>query len=160
MSEAISTRFLVDYRFAVVLFHKLISPVPVPYLSDFRFKSISGLEISRTLEGKQDYELLSSSENYRDLTLTRGIATDLSPLTLVQLAESALWKRKLLETEILIASVDENWTPLYAWWIRRAFLQSWSWNDLDASSNDVLVESMVYKYATAIPVPVGQFLPL
>ena len=160
MSEAISDQLLVDYRFAVVIFHKLVSPVPVPYLSDFRFQSVSGLEVSRTLEGKYDYELLSPADKYRELTLSRGISTTISPLTLVQLGELALWKRKLLETEILIASVDENWTPFYAWWLRRAFLQGWSWSELSGKNNGIQIESMVYKYATAIPVPVGQFLPI
>lgn len=160
MSEAIPDRLLVDYRFAVVLFHKLVSPVPVPYLSDFRFQSISGLDVSRTLEGKYDYELLSSANKYRELTLSRGISTTISPLTIVQLSELALWKRKLLETEILIAAVDDSWTPLYAWWVRRAFLQGWSWSELNGTQNGILIESMVYKYATAIPVPVGQVLPI
>ena len=81
------------------------------------------------------------------LTLKRGVFTSVSPLTIGNIAESLQWRDRLLFKTILISTVDEDYIPMNAWLVSNAYLESWEWEGLNANSNEVLIESMSFKYS-------------
>ena len=144
---------LVGYRFAAVLLTGLL-PQLAPV--DLRFKEIQGLKVTRSLAGDQDWGLLKPTIQRRTLTFKRGVPMSPTPLQLTQLLEQGFWEKRLLRTDILVATLSEGPIPLptKAWLIPRAFLESIEWDSLSADNNSVLVESMSYSYSQLIPLPI------
>lgn len=144
---------LVGYRFAAVLLTGLVPQIaPV----DLRFKEISGLKVTRSLAGDQDWGLLKPTIQRRTLTFKRGMPNMPTPLQAVQLGEQAFWQERLLRTDILIATLSDTPIPYptKAWLVPRAFLESIEWDGLNADTNGLMIESMSYSYSTLIPVPI------
>lgn len=143
---------LVGYRFAAVLMTGLL-PQLAPV--DMRFKEIQGLKVTRSLAGDQNWGLLKPGIQRRTLTFKRGMPNDPTPLQVMQLIEQAYWDRRLLRTDILIATLSDTMPPYptKAWMVPRAFLESVEWDGMSAGSNDVLIESMTYSYSQLIPLP-------
>lgn len=144
---------LVGYRFAVVLLTGLVPQItPV----DLRFKEVSGLKVTRSLAGDQDWGLLKPTIQRRTLTFKRGMPSMPTPLQVTQLLEQAFWKERLLRTDILIATLSDTPIPYptKAWLAPRAFLEGIEWDGLNADTNGLLIESMSYSYSDLIPVPI------
>jgi len=141
---------VMSYRFVVVIFTGLV-PNPI----DIEFKEVSGLKKSRNIGANA---IRTSLENgslpMQTLTLKRGVFTSLSPLIVGNLVEAAFWNTKLLRKDLLICCLDADDFPVNAWVITNAFLESWEWDGLNAGNNEVLVESMIFKFSNI------QYLPL
>ncbi|WP_461535197.1 phage tail protein [Spongorhabdus nitratireducens] len=143
---------VVGYRFAAVLLTGII-PQLAPV--DMRFQEVGGLKLSRNIGNEQE-KLLQPDKQRQILTLKRGMPQGPTPLQVVQLIEQAFWDTRLLQTNILIATLKEGPVPIptKAWLVHEAFLQSLEWGNLNAGSNEVLIETMSYSYKRVIPVPI------
>lgn len=142
---------LVGYRFVVV-----ISTAGIPNPVDMQFKEVSGLKMSRNIDVNGSMTSINGQVPTQTLTLKRGLFTSVSPLMLANVAESLLWDTRLLRKDIMINVLDENDIPVNAWMVTNAYLESWEWDGLNASSNDVLVESMSFKYSGIKYIPIRQ----
>lgn len=142
---------LVGYRFVVV-----ISTAGIPNSVDMQFKEVSGLKMSRNIDVNGSMTSINGQVPTQTLTLKRGLFTSVSPLMLANVAESLLWDTRLLRKDIMINVLDENDIPVNAWMVTNAYLESWEWDGLNASSNDVLVESMSFKYSGIKYIPIRQ----
>lgn len=142
---------LVGYRFVVV-----ISTAGIPNPVDMQFKEVSGLKMSRNIDVNGSMTSINGQVPTQTLTLKRGVFTSVSPLMLANVAESLLWDTRLLRKDIMINVLDENDIPVNAWMVTNAYLESWEWDGLNASSNDVLVESMSFKYSGIKYIPIRQ----
>ncbi len=133
---------LVGYRFSVVIFTAVV-PNPI----DIQFKEVSGLKMSRNIGKNGDMTTLDTPLPTQTLTLKRGLFTSPSPLIIGNVLESLLWDTRLLRKDIMVAALDENFLPVNAWMVTNAYLESWDWDGLNAGSNDVIIESMSFKYS-------------
>ncbi|WP_086931702.1 phage tail protein [Agarilytica rhodophyticola] len=133
---------LVGYRFVVVIFSAGI-PNPV----DMQFREVSGLKMARGISRNATMTTLDNQLPTQTLTLKRGVFTSPSPLMIANVVESFFWDTRLLRKDIMINVLSENDIPVNAWLVTNAYLESWDWDGLNASSSDVLVESMSFKYS-------------
>jgi phage tail-like protein len=133
---------LVGYRFVVVI---ITAGVPNPI--DMQFKEVSGLKMSRGIGRNFGMTTIENELPTQTLTLKRGVFTSPSPLMIANSIESSFWSTRLLRKDIMINVLDENNVPLNAWLVTNAYLEAWEWDGLNASSNDVLVETMTFKYS-------------
>lgn len=132
---------IVGYKFAVVIF---TAGLPNPI--DLFFKDVSGLNMNRSIEYQGNRPSLGNSKQSKTLTLKRGVFKAVSPLTITNTLESIFWNSHAVRKDILISILNDNYIPLSAWLITRAFMDSWQWDNLDANSNDVLIETMSFTY--------------
>ena len=139
---------VVGYRFVVVIF---TAGVPNPV--DIQFKEVSGLKISRNISHHAGMTTLDSQLPRQTLTLKRGVFTSVSPLIIANTVESLFWGTRLLRKDIIVSVLDEDDTPVNAWTITNAYLESWEWDGLNAGSNDILIESMSFKYTDIKYIP-------
>ncbi len=139
---------LVGYRFAVVI---LSAGIPNPV--DIEFKEVSGLKMSRNIISNGGMTSLENQLPTQNLVLKRGVFTSISPLLLGNVAESLFWDTKLLRKDILISVMDKDNFPVNSWIVSNAYLESWEWDGLNAGSNDLLIESMSFKYSGIKYVP-------
>lgn len=139
---------IVGYRFMVVIFS---AGVPNPI--DIRFKEVSGLKLARTINRQGQMTTLASELPQQTLTLKRGVMSGISPLTLTQLVESAMWGTRMLRKDLLVCVLDDDETPVNSWLVNNAYLSSWSWDGVSGDSNDVLIETMEFSYSGLIYVP-------
>lgn len=133
---------LVGYRFAVVI---MSAGVPNPV--DIEFKDVSGLKMSRGITRKDGMTSLDNQLPTQSLVLKRGVFTAPSPLLLANVVESLFWDTRMLRKDILVSVLDEDNIPVNAWLVSNAYLESWDWDGLNAGSNDLLIESMSFKYS-------------
>lgn len=136
----------VSYRFAVVFFAGGIIPNPL----DIRFQKVSGLSAkvnTETLsEGGQNLykHRLPTGIEYGDLVLERGAVTG-SPLNIE--FNAAMTFFKFAPSNILITALNEAQIPLMGWLFERAYPIEWSVSDLDANSNNIIIDTMKLAYA-------------
>ncbi|MEM7015575.1 MAG: phage tail protein, partial [Verrucomicrobiota bacterium] len=130
------------YRFGVGF---LNAPLPV----DTMFQSVSGLasnvEYQTITQGGQnigDYKVPQRITN-GNLTLKRGFVSG-SALN-VELALSML-TNDTVPMQVLVMLFDDDLTPLSAWLFLQAFAVSWETDTLEASSREVLIESLELAY--------------
>ncbi|MCL1123200.1 phage tail protein [Shewanella surugensis] len=140
---------LVGYRFAVVI---MTTGIPNPV--DIEFKEVSGLKMSRSIVKNAGMTSLDNQLPTQNLLLKRGVFSSISPLTLANTVESFFWDTRLLRKDILICVLDENNLPQNSWLVSNAYLESWEWDGLNASSNELLIESMSFKYSGIKYVPI------
>lgn len=132
---------IVGYKFAVVIFTAGI-PNPV----DLYFQEVNGLEMGRDIEYDGNRVSLSGKKQAKSLTLKRGVFSGPSPLVIANALESLLWESYLVRKDILVSVLNENSWPVNAWFISQAYLKSWKWDNVNATSNDVLVETMEFSF--------------
>ena len=136
---------VVGYRFIVSIISGLIRPIPNPV--DIEFREVSGLKMARNIITSGSMTSVEPVLPRQTLTLKRGVFTAASQLTTGHIAESLMWRNRMLFKTILISTVDEDYTPMNAWLISNAYLESWDWEGLNANSNELLIESMSFKYS-------------
>ncbi|NER48992.1 MAG: phage tail protein [Symploca sp. SIO1A3] len=124
-----------------------------PY--DVRFQKVSGL--SATIETREIREggenifmqRLPNRVTYENLVLERGmVVKSFSPLAIgFNLAMSTL---KLIPSNVLVMLLDENDNPIVpdgSWLLQQAYPVKWSVSDLDATQNEVMIETMELAYS-------------
>jgi len=139
---------IVGYRFQVIIFTAAV-PNPV----DIYFKEVSGLKVSRSISRQNQMTTMSGDLPLQTLTLKRGVTQGPSILSIAQLVETGLWRTRLLRKDILVCTLDDNGAPTQVWTANNAYLESWSWDNIKGDSNDVLIETMTFKYSSLIYVP-------
>ncbi|MBL8473310.1 MAG: phage tail protein [Rhodocyclaceae bacterium] len=133
------------YRFGVFFFIGGVVPNPL----DFRFKKVSGISSTistRTLNsGGQNlfsYKLPERVQ-YDNLVLERGMAVG-SPLVIEFNVAMSMFK--FAPSNVLVSLLDESGIPLSGWLFMNAYPVKWSVSNLDADSNQVVIETMELAY--------------
>lgn len=130
------------FRFGVIFLAKGIIPNPI----DIRFQKVSGfsatLETSTLDEGGENVTSgfrFPEKVTYENLRLERGLAL-LSPLN--REFDQAMTDLKLRPSNVLVILFAETGLPFAAWLFRKAYPVKWSMSDLDASSSQLVIETL------------------
>ncbi|MBD1583110.1 phage tail protein [Pseudoalteromonas sp. S16_S37] len=140
---------MVGFRFAA-----LITSAAIPNPIDIFFKEISGLKVSRSLDYEGNRVSVKSERQARTLTFKRGVLRTGSTLELTNFISLPQWNQFAVRNDILITLLNDNNLPTKAWLVTRAFMESWEWDSLDATRNDVLIESISFSYQSLVTVPI------
>ena len=132
----------VGYKFAVI-----ISTTGIANHVDIRFKEVSGLKLARSITRNGTMTTLENDIPLQTLVLKRGIFTNTSLLTIGNAVESFFWKTRMLRKDIMVCTLDENNDVVSEWHIGNAYLEAWEWDGFNAGSNELLVETMTFKYS-------------
>lgn len=138
------------YRFMVSFLVGGVFPNPL----DIRFQKVSGLSAHiETREIRQGGEnlfvqRLPNRVTYSNLVLERGMVVgSASPLTIeFNLAMSTL---TLVPGNVLVMLLNEEDNPIVAggsWLLQQAYPVKWSVSDLNATVNDVMIETLELTY--------------
>ncbi|APR38209.1 phage tail protein [Paraburkholderia sp. SOS3] len=141
----------VSHRFSVTFW---IESVPVPDIIDASFQRITGLgrELGVTAysEGGENLRnrFFADKIQHGSLVMERGVML-LTPL-------SVLFNRQLLGGKVMylnaVISLFDPWPlPLTNWVITKALPVRWQTGDLDANSNQVLINTLELRYQDMIP---------
>jgi phage tail-like protein len=120
-------------RFAVVIFALGVVPNPI----DLRFQRVSGLSASISTVsvregGQQLYtHRLPDMVSYENLLLERGFMVG-SPLN--------------IEFNMAFSQLNDDALPIAGWMFVQAFPVRWSTADLDASRDEVLIDTLELAY--------------
>ena len=137
-------------------FHFKVEVMDLPAKDDdVRFTEVSGLAVEMVTE-----EVAEGGENrfvqkyptrakYQELVLKRGLLLN---------SEILNWVRECIENlnikpkSIYIKLLNEEHQPLMTWHVVNAYPTKWSVNELNASNNAVVIESIqfFYQYFTLI----------
>lgn len=132
-------------RFAVVIFALGVVPNPI----DLRFQRVSGLSASISTVtvregGQQLYtHRLPDMVSYENLVLERGFMVG-SPLNIEFNVAFSLMK--FAPSNVMITLLDEDAVPIAGWMFVQAFPVRWATADLDASRDEVLIDSLELAY--------------
>jgi phage tail-like protein len=138
-------------RFAVVFFAGGLVPNPI----DLRFQRVSGLRatiqtVSRREGGERLYtHRLPDIVEYENLVLERGFVVG-SPLNIE--FNVAFSQMAFLPSNVLVTLLNEDGVPLSGWMFVRAFPVRWATSDLDAKTNEVVIDTLEFAYARMQPV--------
>jgi len=140
------------FRFGVFFLIKGIIPNPI----DIRFQKVSGLSASIETSSQDEGGMNEGSGfrfpekvKYENLRLERGMA-HLSPLN-VQI-DQAISELKLYPSDVLVILFDESNLPFASWLFLKAYPVKWSMSDLDANSNQVVIETLELAYFKFKPI--------
>lgn len=140
------------FRFGVFFLIKGIIPNPI----DIRFQKVSGLSASIETSSQQEGGKNEGSGfrfpekvTYENLRLERGMA-HLSPLSMQ--IDQAISELKLYPSDVLVILFDEANVPFSSWLFLKAYPIKWSMSDLDANSNQVIIETMELAYSRFKPI--------
>ncbi len=133
------------FYFQVTFFMLGIIPNPL----DIRFRKVSGISVDVETE-----ELKEGGENlfrhhlpkgikYNNLTLERGMLTR-SLLNTEFNATMSLFK--FSPSNVLVSLLDEESFPMANWLFLKAYPVKWAVSDLDASSGEVVIDTMELAY--------------
>ncbi|RJE76950.1 hypothetical protein CWB96_06200 [Pseudoalteromonas citrea] len=140
---------MVGYRFAA-----LITSAAIPNPIDIFFKEISGLKVSRSIDYEGNRVSIKNERQTRTLTFKRGVLRTGSTLEITNFISLPQWNQFAVRNDILITLLNDNNLPTKAWLVTRAFMESWEWDSLDATRNDVLIESISFSYQSLVTVPI------
>lgn len=132
-------------RFAVVIFALGVVPNPI----DLRFQRVSGLSASISTVsvregGQQLYtHRLPDMVSYENLVLERGFMVG-SPLNIE--FNIAFSQMKFAPSNVMVTLLNEDAQPIAGWMFMQAFPVRWSTADLDASRDEVLIDTLELAY--------------
>jgi phage tail-like protein len=132
-------------RFAVVFFALGVVPNPI----DLRFQRVSGLSASISTVtvregGQQLYtHRLPDMVSYENLVLERGFMVG-SPLNIEFNVVFSLMK--FAPSNVMITLLNEDAVPIAGWMFVQAFPVRWATADLDASRDEVLIDTLELAY--------------
>lgn len=132
-------------RFAVVFFALGVVPNPI----DLRFQRVSGLSASISTVtvregGQQLYtHRLPDMVSYGNLVLERGFMVG-SPLNIEFNVAFSLMK--FAPSNVMITLLNEDAVPIAGWMFVQAFPVRWATADLDASRDEVLIDTLELAY--------------
>jgi phage tail-like protein len=133
------------FRFGVLFFAGGVLQNPL----DIFFQKVSGLgssvETITVEEGGQNLyvQALPKRIKYQNLVLQRGLVT-LSPLAAD--FNSTMSEFKFNPANVLVTLLDNTRIPIAGWLFMKAYPVKWSISDLDATANNVVIESMELTY--------------
>jgi phage tail-like protein len=141
---------LLGFRFGVFF----LGTIGIAHPLDFRFQSVAGLSVRVELSGEQNEGTNSSKRalperlKYENLQLKRGL-----PLfsTLRMEVHKSFSQFKFSPRNVLVCILDENALPVSSWLFSEAFPVKWSFSELSAESNGVIVEELELKYKSFKP---------
>ena len=132
-------------RFAVVFFALGVVAKPI----DLRFQRVSGLSASISTVtvregGQQLYtHRLPDMVSYGNLVLERGFMVG-SPLNIEFNVVFSLMK--FAPSNVMITLLNEDAVPIAGWMFVQAFPVRWATADLDASRDEVLIDTLELAY--------------
>jgi phage tail-like protein len=132
-------------RFAVVIFALGVVPNPI----DLRFQRVSGLSASISTVsvregGQQLYtHRLPDMVSYENLVLERGFMVG-SPLNIE--FNIAFSQMKFAPSNVMVTLLNDDALPIAGWMFVQAFPVRWSTADLDASRDEVLIDTLELAY--------------
>lgn len=133
------------FRFGVFFFAGGVVPNPL----DFRFRKVSGIGATvatRSVNsgGQNLYSYkLPDRVQYENLVLERGLAIG-SPL--VAEFNAAMSMFQFTPSNVLVTLLDEGGAPVSSWLFTNAYPVKWTVANLDADSNQVVIETMELAY--------------
>ena len=133
------------FRFSVLFFAAGVVPNPI----DIMFRKVSGLattvKTETVEEGGQNFytQQLPKKIQHENLVLERGMVVG-SPLVIEFNASMSLFK--FLPSNVLVTLLDNTRIPIASWLFMKAYPVKWSVSDLDATSNEVVIENMELAY--------------
>jgi phage tail-like protein len=133
------------HRFGVFFFvaGSVLNPL------DIRFQEVSGLQAAITTQpdnsaaAQMFHKVIPMGVKYGDLVLKRGVML-LSPLT--QQVQLAFNDFKLLRSNVLVTIYSEIGVPTAAFLFAEAYPIAWEINSLNASKEEILIESLTLTY--------------
>lgn len=141
---------LLGFRFGVFF----LGGIGIAHPLDFRFQEVSGIEAriemttSDSMGEGENHRQFPGKTKYTNLTLTRGMPV-LS--TLRQEIQSSLTSPHRVARNVLVSILDENALPLNSWLFTDAYPVNWSISGLNASSGQVIIETMELTYSNFRP---------
>jgi phage tail-like protein len=140
----------VSHRFAATFFlHAPVGFIKIPSLIDVNFQSISGLGLQ--MEGESFHEggdsvsqiYLPKKVNHGNLVLRRGVMK-VTPVSAV--FQYALNSFRGVYFDVVIMLFDHRYKPVCYWTATDAQPVKWEPGELDANSNQVLVNTIELAY--------------
>jgi len=138
------------FSFLVIFYG--IGKLPLPNAIDIRFQKVSGIGASFDVDQQEVqrgsmndmHSTLPGKRNYPPLILERGMVVGVSPLALE--LKSFIENRKVKKHDLHVILMDSNNLPIGNWFFKCAYPVSWSISDLDANSNNVMIERLEMRY--------------
>ena len=133
------------FHFAVVFYNGGNEPNPL----DMRFKKVSGLASEiETMTYKEGGENLFTYRlpgrvSYNNLVLERGMLVS-TPLNGELNTTMTNWQ--FTPGNVLVALLDEDGEPISAWFFWKTYPVKWSFSDLAADVNGIVIETMELAY--------------
>lgn len=133
------------FRFGVFFFAGGAVPNPI----DFRFRKVSGIGATVTTRtvnsGGQNLATYKLPERvqYENLVLERGLMVG-SPLAVEFNVAMSMFQ--FVPSNVLVSLLDEAGVPVSSWLFVTAYPVRWSVSNLDADSNQVVIETMELAY--------------
>lgn len=149
LAPSVSHRFLAAFWFDRI-------PVPTSVL-DIGFQRIHGLsrqvDVTEYSEGGENLRNRYFTDKIRhgSLVLERGVMP-ITPLSIMfnrQLASG-----KVTYFNVVISLFDPEFVPLSNWVVMKALPVRWQTGDLDANSNQVLINTLELRYQDMLPIGV------
>lgn len=136
---------LIGFHFVVVFFTGGDTPNSI----DIRFSKVSGISASITTKEITDSDEVINvpvdNVNYDNLILERGYIIDSS---LKKDFEDIITQQKVIPSDTMVTILDEKNDPAAAWLFKKTFPVKWSLSPLNASSNEVVIETLELKYSS------------
>jgi phage tail-like protein len=133
------------FRFGVLFFAGGVIPNPL----DTLFQKVSGLGMTvetETIEqgGENLYtQLVPKRIQHENLVLERGLVVA-SPLVVEFNVAMSLFK--FSPSNVLVTLLDNTRIPIASWLFMKAYPVKWSVSDLDATTNEVVIEHLELAY--------------
>lgn len=136
---------LLNHRFGVFFLVGGIIPNPI----DIRFQKVSGLSTEITTEtineGGQNLfsHRIPKKISYNNLVLERGMLIG-SPVNLEFNITFSTFK--FYPCNVIVTLFNENSIPMAAWFFYKAYPVKWAMSNLEAKSNEVMIDTMELAY--------------
>jgi phage tail-like protein len=150
MRELSDQSLLVRYRFLVAF---LVKDFNFIYPADIRFQKVSGLnartEVRKIHQGGDNNSVyhLPINTSYENLILEKGRTPNIINFSagIINMFFSDLLG-PLKPVDVLITAINIKGIAMSAWLVRDAYPVRWSVSDLDANSNEVIIDTLELAY--------------
>ncbi|TEW66144.1 phage tail protein [Mucilaginibacter phyllosphaerae] len=138
---------LLTHRFGVFFFQAGV----LPNMLDIRFQKVSGLQADINMdsinEGGQNLytHRIPTGASYSNLVLERGL---LSRSLLNRSFQDAFSEFRFSPSNVLVTVFNDENKPASGWLFLKAYPVKWSFSNLDASANEVVIETMELAYTS------------
>ncbi len=135
-----------------VSFHFKVSFEGFNKETDFNFQSVTGLDVSITMETKREagenrfVHHVPKDVTYTDLVLKRGVFRP-SESDITDWFNKAIREFRFSPRNIQISLLDEKHEPLMVWNVVHALPKTWKMPEFNAEKGEVLIESMTLAYS-------------
>lgn len=129
------------YNFRVDFLFAMVTP------QDTRFSSVEGLGWELQFDDtpcNNNNGSFVTNVNWTPVTLTRGLTSNISALTIWY--EAVLFTRKVVKMPVLITLLDDHQNPMYGWLLHNAYPISLQVGDFNSMESAVAIETFTLKY--------------